>query len=98
MDGSIIVVPRPGAMPGLNIGDKCCIVVRPESVELSEEEGLLSGVVKRATYYGAKIEYEIERNGQSIIVENYNPQLTKRFEEGNHVSMKLISQCLRVLA
>ena len=98
VDGSIIAVPRPGAMPGLNIGDKCCIVVRPESVELSEEEGPLSGVVKRATYYGAKIEYEIERNGQSIIVENYNPQLTKRFEEGDHVSMKLISQCLRVLA
>ena len=98
VDGSIIPVPRPGAMPGLNIGDKCCIVVRPESVELSEEEGPLSGVVKRATYYGAKIEYEIERNGQSIIVENYNPQLTRRFEEGDHVSMKLISQCLRVLA
>ena len=35
---------------------------------------------------------------QPIIVEVYNPQLSKRFTEGEEVHMTLIDRCVRVLA
>ena len=35
---------------------------------------------------------------QPIIVEVYNPQLTRRFAEGDRVHMTLVDRCVRVLA
>ncbi|MBQ6518937.1 MAG: ABC transporter ATP-binding protein [Anaerolineaceae bacterium] len=90
-------IPKPGAMPGVEPGKKCCLTVRPESIQLSKEKGSLMGMIKRATYYGTKIEYEVGVNDQSVIVEVYNPQLTDRFQTGETVSLKLIERCVRVL-
>lgn len=53
--------------------------------------------VSRATYYGAKVEYEVMLGDQPTIVEVYNPQLTERFTEGDEVYMTLIDRCVRVL-
>ena len=91
------VIPRPGAMPGVEAGAPCCLTIRPESIHLSKENGPLMGTIDRVTYYGTKIEYEVDLNGQPIIVEVYNPQLTERFRTGEKVSLKLIEQCVRVL-
>ena len=96
--GHTISIPAPGAMPGVEMGGKCCLTVRPESFQLTAGDGPLSGVISRATYYGAKIEYEIMRGEQPIIVEVYNPQLTERFNVGDRVNMTLIDRCVRVLA
>ena len=68
-----------------------------QSIELSENDGPLVGTISRATYYGAKVEYEVMLNSQPIIVEVYNPQLTRRFAEGDTVHMTLIDRCVRVL-
>ena len=78
-------------------GGGCCLAVRPESILLSAEEGPLPGTVSRATYYGAKVEYEVMLGEQPIIVEVYNPQLSERFTEGDQVHMTLIDRCVRVL-
>ena len=85
-------------MEGVRKDGPCCLTVRPESVLLSEEEGPLPGVISRATYYGAKVEYEVMLGDQPIIVEVYNPQLTRRFAEGDRVHMTLVDRCVRVLA
>ena len=96
--GHTISIPAPGAMPGVEMGGKCCLTVRPESFQLTAGDGPLSGVISRATYYGAKIEYEVMRGEQPIIVEVYTPQLTERFNVGDRVNMTLIDRCVRVLA
>ena len=57
--GHTFPIPAPGKMEGVQKDGPCCLAVRPESILLSEEEGPLSGRVSRATYYGAKVEYEV---------------------------------------
>ena len=95
--GHTFPIPAPGKMEGVQKDGPCCLAVRPESILLSEEEGPLSGRVSRATYYGAKVEYEVMLGDQPIIVEVYNPQLTERFSVGDTVTMSLIEGCVRVL-
>ena len=100
LGGNTMRIPVPGAMPGVEEGKACCLTVRPESIQLtkeSKESGALTGTISRATYYGTKIEYEVDLHGKPIIVEVYNPQLTERFRTGDSVSMKLIERCVRVL-
>ena len=84
-------------MDGVAEGGACCLTVRPESFVLTRDAGQLPGIVSRATYYGAKIEYEVMLGEQPIIVEVYNPQLTERFSVGDTVSLSLIEGCVRVL-
>ena len=95
--GQTMRIPKPGAMPGVEAGKACCLTVRPESIQLGRGGGNLSGRITRATYYGTKIEYEVDLRGQPIIVEVYNPQLSERFQTGETVSLKLIESCVRVL-
>lgn len=95
--GHTFSIPAPGKMEGIEADGACCLTVRPESILLSDEEGPLPGVISRATYYGAKVEYEVMLGQQPIIVEVYNPQLTRRFAEGDQVHMTLIDRCVRVL-
>ena len=94
--GQTFAVPAPGKMEGVEKGGTCCLAVRPESIQLGKE-GPLPGVVSRATYYGAKVEYEVRLQDQPIIVEIYNPQLSERFQAGDQVCMTLIDGCVRVL-
>ena len=98
MHGKTFSIPEPGKMEGVVEGGGCCLAVRPESIILSATDGPLPGTVSRATYYGAKVEYEVMLGDQPIIVEVYNPQLTERFAEGDQVHMTLIDRCVRVLA
>ena len=98
VNGKTFSIPAPGKMDGVAEGGACCLTVRPESFVLTRDAGQLPGTVSRATYYGAKIEYEVMLGSQPIIVEVYNPQLSKRFAEGEAVHMTLIDRCVRVLA
>ena len=95
--GKTFSIPAPGKMEGVQKDGPCCLTVRPESFLLTKDAGALPGTVSRATYYGAKIEYEVMLGDQPIIVEVYNPQLTERFSVGDTVTMSLIEGCVRVL-
>ena len=95
--GKQLLFPNPGDMQEIEMNGPCCLSVRPESISLSRDSGDFPGRVTRATYYGAKIEYEIMLQEQPIIVEIYNPQLTERFMEGEEVYMTFIDKCVRVL-
>ena len=48
------------------------VVVRPEAVELHDDEGL-PGIVRRVAYLGAVIEYDVEAAGQMVAVTVYDP-------------------------
>ncbi len=95
--GKTFSIPAPGKMDGVEQNGPCCLAVRPESIRLSADEGSLPGTVSRAVYYGAKVEYEVMLEQLPIIVENYNPQLSQRFQVGDQVHMSFIDNCVRVL-
>ncbi|MCH1982217.1 ABC transporter ATP-binding protein [Ruminococcus sp. OA3] len=92
------VIPNPGDIRNIQPEASCVMAVRPESVRLSASEGSLSGSVTRAVYYGAKIEYEVTLpDSTALIVEVYNPQLTRRFAEGDTVKVSFDDPCVRLL-
>ncbi|RME89570.1 MAG: TOBE domain-containing protein [Anaerolineae bacterium] len=43
------------------------LVIRPEAIILNREDGPFEAVVRRATYLGSVIEYDIEVGGQLLI-------------------------------
>jgi iron(III) transport system ATP-binding protein len=89
-------IPNPGAVR-VKKGEKCCLTFRPESVKLSISEAGIPGVVKRVTFLGSNVEYELDAGGDSLIIEIYNPQLFTGYSEGDKVNAVLDVECVRVL-
>jgi len=99
MGGQKLVIANPGAMDGVELGGICALTVRPESAHLSvasDSQGI-AGRVNRATYFGSRIEYEVETDMALLNIEVYNPQRTSRFAEGDGVTVILDLNCVRVL-
>jgi iron(III) transport system ATP-binding protein len=78
-------------------GEAATLVLRPESIKLTHEKGVLNGVVMRKTYYGPKIEYEIDQGEQTILAEIYDTQLAKEYEAGETVGIQFESSVVRLL-
>jgi iron(III) transport system ATP-binding protein len=59
----------PGSSAPLAAGDPATLVVRPETIRLSPAVGAsaFSGMIRRATYLGATVEYELEWEGATIL-------------------------------
>lgn len=89
-------IPNPGSVK-IEASDNCCLSIRPESITLVPEGDGIPGVISRATYFGSKIEYEVEIADNHLIVEISNPQLSTLFSEGDHIRAKLDLECVRVL-
>jgi iron(III) transport system ATP-binding protein len=58
-----------GASGRLAAGDAATLVVRPETIRLAPSRGAASfvGAIRRATYLGATVEYELEWEGTTIL-------------------------------
>jgi iron(III) transport system ATP-binding protein len=96
VDYNPIKIPKPGKV-ALNLGQKVVMVIRPEAMNLSLEKELINGVITRATYYGAKAEYEVKVNDNFLVVENANPQITGMFKEEDKVGIHLQLDCIRLI-
>jgi iron(III) transport system ATP-binding protein len=92
----VFKISNPGAVR-IEKGEKCCLTFRPESVKLSASETGIPGIVKRVTFLGSNVEYELDSGGTSLIIEIYNPQLFTSYREGEKVSAVLDLECVRVL-
>jgi iron(III) transport system ATP-binding protein len=59
----------PAASVPLAVGDAATLVVRPETIRLAPSAGASSftGTIRRATYLGATVEYELEWEGATIL-------------------------------
>lgn len=97
LDGRRLLIPNPGNMMELQLNSACIVAIRPESVSLSAEGDGLSGMVTRATYYGSRIEYEVDIRLTKLIVEISNPQRSQIFRDGDIVRVLLDLKCIRVL-
>ncbi len=92
----IFTITNPGKVE-LSPGQKCCISARPETISLSSKGDGIPGKVVRATYFGTKIEYEVDLPENTLVVEIYNPQRSEIFHEGESVKAVLALDCVRVL-
>ncbi|MDR1862828.1 MAG: ABC transporter ATP-binding protein [Treponema sp.] len=89
-------IPNPGKVP-VETGGRCCLAFRPESAKLSKETRGIPGTIKRVTFFGSNVEYELDVSGAALVIEIYNPQLFASYSEGEKVNAVLDIECVRVL-
>jgi iron(III) transport system ATP-binding protein len=68
-------------------GDKVILVVRPEMIDLSGQEGMFAGQVSLVTYLGSEVIYEVAAKGQLFTVQISNPLKQGTFNRGDKVWM-----------
>ena len=82
--GTTLTVPGPGE-PALQPGATATLVIRPEMVEIDSPEGHVEGIVRRATYLGNVVEYDVEVAGQLLSLVENDPRHTTIHPEGQTV-------------
>jgi iron(III) transport system ATP-binding protein len=93
--GSTLAVPAPeGDFPQ---GKAATLVVRPETVEVDSPRGQVEGIVRRATYLGNVVEYDVEVAGQLLALVEYDPRHTTVHQEGQTVRLHFLEDCLYIL-
>ncbi|MFA5570202.1 MAG: ABC transporter ATP-binding protein [Sphaerochaetaceae bacterium] len=80
-------------------GDEALLVVRPESIILSEvKEDLVRGVVTNSVYFGSQMLYEVElEDSTTLQIELADPQDHVIFDHGQQVGLTFKSRSLHVL-
>jgi iron(III) transport system ATP-binding protein len=93
--GTTLTVPTPEHRPAP--GAMATLVIRPEMVEVGSSHAQVQGIVRRATYLGNVIEYDIEVAGQLLALVQYDPRHTTVHSEGETVQLRFLDDCLYVL-
>ena len=81
----------------LEPGDLATLVVRPEMVEIDSPQAQVEGIVRRATYLGNVVEYDVDVEGHLLSLVQYDPRHTTIHEEGSPVRVRFLEDCLYVL-
>jgi iron(III) transport system ATP-binding protein len=93
--GTSLTVPAPAN--DFREGQTATVVVRPEMVDVDVPGGQVEGVVRRATYLGNVVEYDMEVAGQLLALVEYDPRHVTVHPEGATVRLHLMEDCLYVL-
>lgn len=80
----------------ISVGSDCKIVLRPESVRLSDS-GLFESRVMMSTFMGAYQYYEVEFEGEILKIHDYNPRGHKIFNAGDKAFLDLEGSSLHTL-
>jgi iron(III) transport system ATP-binding protein len=93
--GTRLIVPAPGN--DFQADQGAVLVIRPEMVEIGPTEEQAQGTVRRATYLGNVVEYDVEVAGQLLALVEYDPRHTTVHSEGQTVGLRFLEDCLYVL-
>ncbi len=93
--GKSVQVPQPAR--SYAPGDKVLLVARPEFVRLSAGEGRFQGIVRRSSYLGSFVEYDVDVHGQNVVVVDADPMRPHIFQEGQQVGVDLLEERIYVL-
>ncbi len=93
--GAILTIPA--ADTTAQAGDPVTLVVRPEMVELNAPQAQLTGTIRRTSYLGSVVEYDIEVAGQLLSLVEHDPRHTEIYGEGQTLTLRLLEDCLYVL-
>ncbi len=78
-------------------GSRLTLIARPEMI-LVRPDGPFQGIVKRASYLGSNVDYEIEAGGQLLTaVENDPRQVLTYHQPGDSVCFHLLEDCIHIL-
>lgn len=73
------------------------LIIRPEMVHVKKTGEPFKGVIRRATYLGDVIEYDVEMNDQIITGLETDPHVIEQFPEGENVTVGFAEGCIQVL-
>ena len=95
--GGLMAVPLPDG--ARQPGEQVTMVVRPDSIKLSldQADSPFQGVVKRSTYLGSQVEYDIEIAGQTLIAVESDPRHVIVIPSGTSVAVRFLTEALYVL-
>ena len=79
-------------------GDEVRLVIRPEAIMLNADRGDFAATVRRATYFGSVIEYELEVAGQHLIAVESDVQRAQVLGEGELIHIGFFADSLYCLA
>jgi iron(III) transport system ATP-binding protein len=82
---------------GFGPGAAATLVIRPEMVEIDSPQAHVEGIVRRSTYLGNVVEYDVEVAGQLLALVEYDPRHTTVHSEGQTVRLRFLEDCLYVL-
>jgi len=82
---------------GFGPGAAATLVIRPEMVEIDSPQSHVEGIVRRATYLGNVVEYDVEVAGQLLALVENDPRHTTVHSEGQAVRLRFLEDCLYVL-
>ena len=96
----LLTAPAPTAI--FQTGEAATLVVRPEMIELTDDDATrpashAPGIVRRASYLGNIIEYDVEVGGQLLSLIERDPRRTEIHPEGRTVWVRFLEDCLYVL-
>ena len=79
------------------VGEEVTLIVRPEMVKVVAGAGTVAGIVRRASYLGDAIDYEVEVNGQLLTAVERNPTRMVIHAEGSEVGLDFYEDCVHIL-
>jgi iron(III) transport system ATP-binding protein len=93
--GAALTVPAPAydVAPGADV----TLVVRPEMVTVGAPDSHLQAIVRRSSYLGNVVEYDLEIGGQLLTVAEHDPRHDVVHPEGAVVPVRLLEDVLYVL-
>ncbi|MGQ9490498.1 MAG: ABC transporter ATP-binding protein [Anaerolineae bacterium] len=94
--GALMTAPTPEAA-SFNPGEPLTLVIRPEMVEIDSPRAHVAGIVRRASYLGSVVEYDVEVAGQLLSLVERDPRHTLVHPEGQAVKVRFLEDCLYVL-
>jgi iron(III) transport system ATP-binding protein len=95
--GTTLTAPAPAQADELPPGATATVVIRPEMVKIDPSQGQVEGIVRRSTYLGNVVEYDIEVEGQLLTLVEYDPRHITVHPEGATVQLNFLEDCLYVL-
>lgn len=87
----------PASAAPLRVGATAAVLVRPETVRLHPEANGVSGTVRRTTYLGPAVEYDVEVAGELLAVVDTDPLRPEIYPEGRTVGVSFLNEALYLL-
>lgn len=93
--GKPVTVEMPDNAPAA--GSTVTLVVRPEAIRVSGNGAAWQGNVRRATYLGNAVDYEIEVDGHPLVIQDTDPMRAQVFSEGETAGVTFVEPVIHVL-